>query len=55
MVDISKLGKGALDIKSAFRLVPVNPADFDLLGFSINALYYVEKCLPTGCSISCKI
>lgn len=34
---IFKLGRGALIgkiyIKSVFRLVPVNPADFDLLGF----------------------
>lgn len=56
---ISKLGSGALlgklDVKSAFRLIPVDPADFDLLGFSIDGLYYVDKCLPMGCSISCKI
>ena len=56
---IFKLGKGALlgkmDIKSAFRLVPVNPADFDLLGFAIDGQFYIDKCLPMGCSISCKI
>lgn len=51
---ISSLGKGALlgkvDVKSAFRLIPVHPSDFELLGFSIDSLYYVDKC-----SISCKI
>jgi hypothetical protein len=56
---IANLGQGALlgkmDIKSAFRLIPVFPGDFDLLGFSIDGLYYVDKCLPMGCSISCKI
>ena len=56
---ISRLGKGALlgklDIKSAFRLVPVYPGDFDLLGFCIDGLFFFDKCLPMGCSISCKI
>ena len=44
MVDtIAKLGKGTLlgkvDVKSAFRLIPVYPVDFDLLGFSIDGLF----------------
>lgn len=56
---ISSLGKGALlgkvHAKSAFRLIPVHQSDFELLGFSIDSLYYVDKCLPMGCSISCKI
>ena len=56
---IAKLGKGTLlgkvDVKSAFRLIPVYPGDFDLLGFSIDGLFYIDKCLPMGCSISCKI
>lgn len=47
-------GKGK-DVKSAFRLIPVHPSDFELLGYSIHFLYYVDKCLPIGCSISCKI
>ena len=56
---IAKLGKGTLfgkvDVKSAFRLIPVYPGDFDLLGFSIDGLFYIDKCLSMGCSISCKI
>lgn len=55
---IQNLGKGALlfkvDIKSAFRLLPVCPQDFDLLGFKFEGKYYFDKCLPFGCSISCK-
>lgn len=56
---IANLGRGALigkmDIKSAFRLIPIYPGDFDLLGFSVDGLFYIDKCLPMGCSISCKI
>ena len=54
---IQDLGQGALlfkmDIKSAFRLLPVNPDDFELLGFKFNGKYFFGKCLPFGCSISC--
>ncbi|XP_061185481.1 uncharacterized protein LOC133193533 [Saccostrea echinata] len=54
---ISQLGKGALlgkmDIKSAFRLLPIKPNDFCLLGFKFEGKYYIDKCLPFGCSISC--
>jgi hypothetical protein len=56
---ISHLGPGALlaksDIKNAFQLLPINPADFELLGIHIKGEYYIDKCLPFGCSISCKI
>ena len=44
-----------MDIKSAFRLLPVHPADFDQLGFTFDDLYYFDKCLPFGCSISCNL
>ena len=54
---VSSLGPGALmaksDIKSAFRLLPVHPDDYDLLGFSFNGAFYYDKCMPMGCSISC--
>ncbi|KAK6171805.1 hypothetical protein SNE40_018232 [Patella caerulea] len=53
---ISEVGKGALlakiYIKSAFRLLPIYPGDFDLLGFKLNGSYFFDKCLPMGCSIS---
>ena len=38
------LGKWALiRKKSAFRLLPIYPGDFDLLGFKIGSNYYIEK------------
>ena len=49
-------GKGALmaksDIESAFRLLPVNPSDFELLGMKLDGLFYVDKALPMGASCS---
>ncbi|KAK3103024.1 hypothetical protein FSP39_015834 [Pinctada imbricata] len=56
---LAKLGPGAiaarLDIKSAFRLLPIHPSDFELLGYKIGDYYFVDKCLPFGCSISCSL
>ena len=56
---VQRLGKGALlekaDIKSAFRLMPVSPKDFCLLGFKFEGKYYFDKALPFGCSISCAL
>ena len=56
---LAELGKeayiGKMDIKLAFRLLPINPADFDLLGIKIALKYYIDKCLPMGCSLSCKV
>ena len=50
------LGKGAklakMDIKSAFRLLPVHPADFDLMGMQFGGKYSIDKCMSMGCSIS---
>ena len=43
------------DIQSAFRIIPVNPKDYHLLGFKWNQQYYHDKCLPMGCSSSCAI
>ena len=54
---IQNLGRGSLfgkmDIKSAFRLLPCHPGDFDLLCFKFQDHYYVDKRMPMGCSISC--
>lgn len=54
---VQSLGKDALlgkkDIKSAFRLLSVYPGEFDLLGVNMNGGYYIDNCLPFGCSISC--
>ena len=43
------------DIKSAFRLIPINPADYPKLGFMYNNQFYYDKCLAQGCSSSCRI
>lgn len=53
---VANLGRSALiGIVDAFRLIPINPGDFDLLGFSADGLSYIDKCIPMACSISCKI
>lgn len=53
------LGKGALmaklDIKSAFRLVPVHPADRHLLGLKWEGHTYIDKVLPFGLRSAPKI
>lgn len=46
---------GKVDIKNAFRLLPIHPGDFDLQGFKFKNQFYFDKCLPMGCSISCAI
>ena len=49
---VAELGQGALlaklDIKSAFRICPVHPEDWHLLGFTFCGLYFVDLCLPFG-------
>ena len=56
---IKSLGKGCFlaktDIKSAFRIIPVSPHDFPLLGMEWQGKFYFDKCLPMGCSSSCNI
>jgi hypothetical protein len=37
-----------LDVKSAFRLIPVNPADIPLLGFMIGGFLFFDTVLPFG-------
>ena len=43
------------DITSAFRLLPIYPGDFDLMGIHIDGNNFVDKCLPMGCSKSCRL
>lgn len=49
---IMHLGKGSLltkvDIRNAFRLCPVNPADIHLLGINWQGQYFFERVLPFG-------
>ena len=56
---VTSVGQGCFiakaDIESAFRIIPVHPDDYHLLGFKFGGQYYYDKCLPMGCSISCKI
>ncbi|CAC5376145.1 unnamed protein product [Mytilus coruscus] len=44
-----------IDVKSAFRNLIVNPADYDLLGIKFNDHFYIDKSLPFCCSISCNL
>ena len=43
------------DIKSAFRIIPIHPDDYHLLGMTFNNSYFFDRCLPMGCSSSCAI
>ena len=56
---VRQFGKGSLmaksDIKDAFRIVPVSPHDYHLLGFTWRDQFYYERCLPMGASSSCQI
>ena len=55
---IREIGPGCLvakaDIKDAFRIIPIHPADHRLLGMSWQGQFYVDRCLPMGCSTSCR-
>ena len=56
---ISNLGPnawdGKIDLKSAFGLLIVPPSDFDLLGINFEGKFYIDKCLPMGCCLSCSL
>lgn len=49
---IHGLGTGTFlsssDVKSAFRLLPINPSDFDLLGIMFKENFTLTKCFPLG-------
>lgn len=36
------------DIEDAFRIIHVNPAEYHLLGFSWDNVFYLDICLPMG-------
>ncbi|XP_072286680.1 uncharacterized protein [Pyxicephalus adspersus] len=52
-------GKGALlakaDVETAFRLLPVHPESQRFLGCVWQGAFYVDRCLPMGCSLSCAL
>ena len=56
---LNQFGKDSLmaktDIKDAFRIIPIHPEDYKLLGFSWEGAFYYDKCLPMGASSSCQI
>ena len=57
---LSSNGKGLVvlwrkHVKSAFRIIPIHPNDFALLGMKWQNAYYFDRCLPMGCSFSCAI
>ena len=37
-----------VDLKSAFRIIPVRKQDWELLGIHWRNQYYVDTCLPFG-------
>jgi hypothetical protein len=41
--------------KDAFRIVPVSPHDYHLLGFTWRGQFYYKHCLPMGAKSSCQI
>ena len=41
------------DVKSAFRILPVNPQDYHLLSLKWKDQYYYDKCMPMECASSC--
>ena len=38
--------KAKIDLKAAFRMVPIVAEEWDLLGFHWKGKYYVDTCLP---------
>ena len=44
-----------VDVESAFRIIPVCPADRPFLVFRWRGKYYMDAVLPMGCASSCRI
>ena len=44
-----------LDVKSAFRLMPLTSSQFPLMGVQFSGNYYIDAFLPMGASSSCRI
>ena len=43
------------EVKSAFRIIPIHPADYTFLGLKWDNMYYFDRCLGMGLSSSCAI
>ena len=56
---LSKVGKDAYlsktDIKSAFRLIPVSPSQYNILCYKWKEKFFIDRCLPMGARSSCSI
>ena len=56
---VRKLGRGTqmvkMDLKDAYRMVPVHPHNQHLLGISWQGSIYVDRCLPFGLHSAPKI
>ena len=56
---VKKFGHGSLmaktDIEDAFRIIPINPLDYHLLGFRWRNKFYNDLVLTMGASSSCNI
>lgn len=56
---IKRLGKGCFlaktDLQSAFRIVPLHPDEYNLVGFTWEDKFYHDRCLIMGCSSSCHV
>ncbi|XP_075060986.1 uncharacterized protein LOC142149556 [Mixophyes fleayi] len=56
---VQECGRGSLlakiYIEYAFRLLPLHPESFQYMGFRHRGGYYIDRCLPMGCSISCAL
>ncbi|RUA06910.1 MAG: hypothetical protein DSY43_00970 [Gammaproteobacteria bacterium] len=55
---VKKVGQGCFlaktDIKSAFRIIPIQPQAYPLLGMQWKDRFYYDKCMPMGCASSCR-
>lgn len=55
---IKLAGRGSFlsktDIKNAFPIIPISPKDYGLLGMEWKNQFFFDKCMPMGCSSSCR-
>ena len=55
---IKRVGRGCFlaktDIQSAFRIIPISPRDYDLLGMVWQGNFYYDRAMPMGCASSCR-
>jgi hypothetical protein len=49
------LSKVDIEHALAYKIIPINPASFHLLGFVIGDKYFFDKTLPMGLSYSCNL